>query len=212
MQLSMLARRTRVPVATLKYYLREGLLAPGELLGATRADYGESHVERVRLIRTLITVGGLSIDRVRLVVAALDDPPPTRHELLATAHEVLRPTHRGRPHAAEVHERGPADQLAAALVELLGWPVDPGASAAQQLAEAVATAREDGWSCSDEMLVRWAALAREIAEADVSAELATMAPAEALQHAIVGTVLTDPILVALRRVAQEAVSAERLAH
>jgi hypothetical protein len=37
-----------------------------------------------------------------------------------------------------------------------------------------------------------------------------MPPSEALQHAIVGTVLTDPILIALRRVAQEAVSAERL--
>ena len=212
MQISILARRTGVPVATLKYYLREGLLPPGELLGATRADYGESHVERVRLIRTLITVGGLSIGRVRTVVAALDDPPRTRHELLATAHDVLRATHGGRPHAAAAHERETTEQLAATLIELLDWPVDPRASAAQQLAEVVATAREGGWSCPDEMLVRWGALAREIAEADVSAELAAMPPTEALQHAIVGTVLTDPILVALRRVAQEAVSAERLAH
>ena len=35
-----------------------------------------------------------------------------------------------------------------------------------------------------------------------------MSPGEALRYAIVGNVLTDPVLLALRRVAQEAVSAE----
>jgi DNA-binding transcriptional MerR regulator len=199
MQMSALAEHTGVPVATIKYYLREGLLPPGESRGATRADYDEGHVERVRLIRTLVTVGALSIERVRLVVAALDHPPATRHDLLGTAHDVLRP-------APDVQD----PTLAQALVELLGWPVRPDSSAALQLASAVATARAGGWTCPDAMLVGWGSLARTIAESDVSEELATMPPSEALQHAIVGTVLTDPILVALRRVAQEAVSAERL--
>ena len=45
----------------------------GVLLSATRADYGESHVERVRLVRALIDVAGLSIGRVREVV----EPCPT---------------------------------------------------------------------------------------------------------------------------------------
>lgn len=199
MRLSTLAQQTGVSVATIKYYLREGLLPPGELRGATRAEYDERHVERVGLIRTLITVGGLSIERIRLVVAALDHPPATRHELLGTVHEVLRPP-------LEVDE--PA--LAGNLVELLGWPVAPDSCAALQLASAVAAARAGGWSCPDAMLLGWGSLARTIAEADVSEELATMPPADALAHAIVGTVLTDPILIALRRLAQEAVSAERL--
>lgn len=202
MRMSALAERTGVPVATIKYYLREGLLPPGEARGATRADYDEDHVERVRLIRTLVTVGALSIERVRLVVAALDNPPATRHELLGTAHDVLRP-------ASDAGDAGDA-AFAQTLVELLGWPVRPDSSAALQLASAVATARAGGWSCPDAMLVGWGSLARTIAETDVSEELAAMPPAEALQHAIVGTVLTDPILVALRRLAQEAVSAERL--
>jgi DNA-binding transcriptional MerR regulator len=199
MKMSTLAERTGVPVPTIKYYLREGLLHPGLPQGATRADYDESHLARVRLIRTLVTVGALSIDRVRLVVAALERPPATRHELLGTAHDVLRP-------AADTSETA----LAQSLVELLGWPVRPDSSAALQLASAVATARGGGWSCPDAMLVGWGSLARTLAESDVSEELATMPPSEALQHAIIGTVLTDPILVALRRLAQEAVSAERL--
>lgn len=200
MRMSELAARTGLPVATIKYYLREGLLHPGKARGATRADYDDGHVDRVRLVRTLITVGGLSIERTRRVVGALEDPPGTRHDLLGTAHEVLRPD-------GEVDD-GP---LAQRLAEQLGWAVRPEAAASLQLAAAVATARAGGWDCPEELLVEWAGLVRRIAEADVSHELATMAPADALAHAIVGTVLTDPILIALRRVAQEAVSAERLA-
>lgn len=49
-----------------------------------------------------------------------------------------------------------------------------------------------------------------VAETDVAPALATAPPEEALRYAIVGTVLTDPVLLALRRVAQEAVSARRL--
>jgi DNA-binding transcriptional MerR regulator len=199
MKISTLAERTGVPVPTIKYYLREGLLQPGLTRGATRADYDESHIDRIRLIRTLVTTGALSIERVRLVVTALDHPPATRHELLATAHAVLRPA-----------TDGVQPSLARDLVDLLGWPVSPDSSATLQLADAVATARAGGWSCPDAMLVGWGSLARTIAEVDVSEELGAMPPSEALQHAIVGTVLTDPILIALRRVAQEAVSAERL--
>jgi hypothetical protein len=50
---------------------------------------------------------------------------------------------------------------------------------------------------------------RTVAETDVSAELATSSPADALTRAITGNVLTDPVVIALRRFAQEAVSAER---
>ena len=199
MRISELAAHTGLPVATIKYYLREHLLHPGTAMGATRADYDESHVDRVRLVRTLITVGGLSIERTRTVVAALERPPASRHDLLGTAHAVLRP-------GAEEDDA----TLAGRLVGLLGWPVRADSPAALQLAAAVGTARAGGWDCPEGLLVEWGALARQIAEVDVSDELATMPPADALAHAIVGTVLTDPILLALRRVAQEAVSAEKL--
>lgn len=199
MRISELAERTGQSVATIKYYLREGLLHPGESRGVTRADYDDGHVERVRLVRTLITVGGLSIERTRAVVHALEQPPASRHALLGTAHEVLRP-------AGEVDDT----PLARRLADLLGWPLHPDSPATLQLAAAVTTARAGGWECPDTLLVEWAGLARRIAEVDVSADLAAMPPTEALTHAIVGTVLTDPILIALRRVAQEAVSAERL--
>src|SRR3954471_14727150 len=89
--ISQLSEATGVSIPTLKYYLREGLLHPGHSQGATRATYDDSHVDRVRLVRTLIEVGRLSIERVREVVQALETPPASRHELLGTAHGALRP-------------------------------------------------------------------------------------------------------------------------
>src|SRR6266545_4189804 len=62
MWISELSRRTDVPVATIKYYLREGLLPPGEAAGATRAVYDDSHERRLRLIRARVTRAGRRAD------------------------------------------------------------------------------------------------------------------------------------------------------
>ncbi|MGI8645472.1 MAG: MerR family transcriptional regulator, partial [Nocardioides sp.] len=39
-----LSSRSGVPVPTIKFYLREGILASGEVTSATRAHYSEGHV------------------------------------------------------------------------------------------------------------------------------------------------------------------------
>ena len=198
MRISELADATGVSIATLKYYLREGLLHPGRALGATRADYDDTHVERVRLVRTLIDVGRLSIDRAREVVTALDVPPASRHLLLGTAHDVLRPK------AGE-----PPSEAALARIAALGLPDCAGSPASTQLAQALTSAEAAGWSIADSTLSSWYAAMTQVADADVVPELAAMSPGDALHHAIIGNVLTDPVVIALRRVAQEALSAQR---
>lgn len=72
MQLGDLAARSGVPVATIKYYLREGLLPKGDTGDGRRADYGQGHLVRLVCIRTLIGPGGLSIERCRKALAAAD--------------------------------------------------------------------------------------------------------------------------------------------
>ncbi|RAC11977.1 MerR family transcriptional regulator, partial [Burkholderia multivorans] len=54
MRISELSRRSDVPVATIKYYLREGLLPAGERTSATQAVYTDAHVNRLALIRALL--------------------------------------------------------------------------------------------------------------------------------------------------------------
>ncbi len=51
MRISELVARSGVPLATVKYYLREGLLMPGETTSATQARYDEQHVRRLALVR-----------------------------------------------------------------------------------------------------------------------------------------------------------------
>ena len=39
-----LSRRSGVPIPTIKFYLREGLLPPGVATAANQADYDEEHL------------------------------------------------------------------------------------------------------------------------------------------------------------------------
>ncbi|GGL41264.1 MerR family transcriptional regulator [Phycicoccus endophyticus] len=199
MRISELATRTGVPVPTLKFYLRERVLHPGRATSRTSAEYDEGHVERVRLLRVLAEHGGISVADLRVIVAALEAPPPSRHELLGAAHDVLPGARTGTPAGEEV----------TGLFADLGWPVPADAAFAAGLGEAVDAARAAGVPITPTTLRRYAAAMRHVAEVDVGLALAAASPADALRTVVVGTVLVDPVLAALRRVAQQVVSTER---
>lgn len=55
MRIAELARTAGVPVSTVKYYLRTGILAPAHLSSANQGHYTDEHVARLRLIRELLT-------------------------------------------------------------------------------------------------------------------------------------------------------------
>ena len=63
LRISRLAATTCVPLATVKFYLRELLLHDGELTAPNHAQYDESHVRRLRLVRALLGPGGLQWQR-----------------------------------------------------------------------------------------------------------------------------------------------------
>ncbi|HEY5927188.1 MAG TPA: MerR family transcriptional regulator [Kofleriaceae bacterium] len=72
-----LAKRTGVPIATLKFYLREGLIAPAKKTGRTMAWYHPSTVDRIRSIRELQDRQFLPLELIRKSIdradAATDD-------------------------------------------------------------------------------------------------------------------------------------------
>ncbi|HEX5533122.1 MAG TPA: MerR family transcriptional regulator [Actinomycetales bacterium] len=196
MRISGLSAATGVPVATIKYYLREGLLHQGERTGATQALYDESHVARLRLIRALLTVGGLSVAAVRDVLQSLEHEDVL--EALATAQEGLSPK------LADSLDLNEAQQAMA----ILGWRVGMESAAMRQLAVALQAVGDGGLPLSSESLRRYADAAHRIAEH----EIANMPGdgAEALTYAVVGTVLYEPVLLALRRLAHQDVSERML--
>ena len=193
MRISELSRASGVSVPTIKYYLRERLLPPGLATAATQAQYGEEHVDRLRLIRALVDVGRLPLGAVRGVLRAVDGGAEFTPGAVGTAHEALPPA---PPPGSEPPTR------ALAAVNDLGWHVDPRSSSLRQLEAALAALTDVGMSPSPDLLRTYAQAALDVARADV-ADVPDADPAHAVQYVVVGTVLYEPVLLALRRLAQQ---------
>lgn len=201
MRIAELSERSGVAVPTIKYYLREGLLPPGESIRANQARYDEQHVQRLRLIRVLLDIGRLSVASIRELFAGLDKPNPNLHHALGRALK-----------SAPCDEPPPTGDVAVAdaevgdLLKRRGWQVGDGNPARRQVAEAVAALRRLGNHQQVELIDEYAAAVERIAELDLRL-VASADPETAVHQAVVGTILGDALIVGLRRLAQESRSA-----
>ena len=91
MRISELSRVSGVPVATIKFYLREGLVPEGVRTSPNQAQYDDAHVQRLRLVRALVGVGGLSLAATKNVLGHIDEPTGLTLDLLGTAHQAVAP-------------------------------------------------------------------------------------------------------------------------
>jgi DNA-binding transcriptional MerR regulator len=199
LRISELASRSGVSVATIKYYLRERLLPPGSLTSATQASYDESHLQRLRLIRALIGSAGLSIGQTRQVLQSVDSPPESIHELLGVAAAAVSPAETDRSSHERVHE----------LMRRWGWRVDAkDCTSHAALAEALNALDAAGFELAEGILDDYRGHMEAIAEREV-ASVPTDSPASAVRYVALGTVLIEPVLLALRRMAQQEASARR---
>ena len=85
----------------------------------------------------------------------------------------------------------------------------PDSPAIRSLSAALSAADAAGVGLSPALLRDYAEAVRGVAEVDLWVAERATTPEEALRTVVIGTVMLDPVLVALRRVAQEAVSAQR---
>src|SRR5262245_55321271 len=120
MRIAELSRRSGTSVPSIKYYVREELLPAGTATGRNQAEYGDDHLRRLRLIRALIDVGGLSVAAARQVLAAVDSPDLPPHQLLGAAHESLQ--RQARRDRADPHWQAARAEVVA-LTERRGWAV-----------------------------------------------------------------------------------------
>ncbi|MEU9235977.1 MerR family transcriptional regulator [Streptomyces subrutilus] len=211
MRVSELSRRTGVQVPLIKYYLREGMLPPGRATASNQADYGEEHVHRLRLIRTLIATRGLSAGATKAILDAIAAEQEDLHQVFGIVLGV-RPTVREGDSGAERPSTEPeAAGLADArrLIAEMGWDVSQGNPAAHTLAEVLAALSGLGADIDWHGLLPYARLADSIADLDVQqmrGERDLLAQAE---RAVLVSVLLEPALLALRRLAQEDKSARQ---
>jgi DNA-binding transcriptional MerR regulator len=199
MRIAELSRRSGVPIPTIKYYLREGLLSPGERTSPNQARYTEAHVQRLRLIRALIDVGHLSIAATRDVLASIDAPGATLHERLGKAQHAVMPVLE-----TDVDEVSLA--LAAREVEEFarrrGWQVKESNPGWSLLIQVLATLHSLGQDDLAGLLDDYADAAQGLADVEVRCVLSRGDAESILEGVVIGTTLGDTLLAALRRLAQ----------
>ncbi|MGW5653617.1 MerR family transcriptional regulator [Streptomyces humi] len=210
MRLARLSERSGVPVATIKYYLREGLLPPGRQVNTTTAEYDEEHLRRLRLVRAMIQVGRVPVAKVREVLGHVDDESLGRTIRVGAALWAL-------PQVPEPDEDDEYVRVAhrevGALLSTLGWEnakqlttISP---AYRQLVVTVAAFRRLGYDWDSELLVTRAKLMHQAAIADLDFLETHPSEKEKVAAAVASAVLVEPMLQALHRLAQEEETARR---
>ncbi|MER6998093.1 MerR family transcriptional regulator [Streptomyces sp. NPDC000410] len=203
MRLAELSERSGVPTATIKYYLREGLLQPGRRVTATQAEYDDEHLRRLRLVRALIQVGGIPVAAAREVITAITDDSLDHHMRLGAAVWAI-------PHGPEPDEgdlsTSAARRTADTLLERLGWgfgrEVGAQSPAYRMLIAGIATMDRLGYPCDVEHLSLYARSAAELASVDLDLVEEYEGEEQQVEAAVALTVLYEPVLLSLRRLAQ----------
>jgi DNA-binding transcriptional MerR regulator len=208
MRVAELSRRSGVPVPTIKFYLREGLLPPGEFSSPNQARYGDAHLRRLRLVRALIDIGRLPIARIRDLLAEIDGPEPNLHHILGSA--LMPAAGREAPAAEAVAE---AESRVNALIERRGWWISPESTARRAIAEAMVALQELDVPEPIEMIDAYADTADQLAAIDMELVRRRLDdPVSLVYGAVIGTIVGDNLIAALRRLAQEHVSAKLLGY
>ncbi|WUT01154.1 MerR family transcriptional regulator [Streptomyces sp. NBC_00708] len=203
MRIGELSRRSGVPVPTIKFYVREGLLPAGRLTSPNQASYDDGHERRLRLIRALLDVGGLPLAAIGDVLRVMEDPAQPVHEVLGVAAKRLSPSS-GDESGPEL---GAAREEVADLLKRMGWRAGPASPGGESLAGVLVALRRAGHGAFIDLLDDYAAVAEQVALIDLDYVSRRVAREDMVESVVVGTVLGEAMFGALRRLAHTEASA-----
>lgn len=164
--------------------------------------YSEQHIRRLRLIRSLIDIGGLSISHVRATLAAVDDESTPMHGAFGVVMHGLdevpadtRPTNIEAAYS-EVQE----------WLSSRGWHIQSEAPAPHRLAELVATMRRFDFPTMLTDFDSVADIIERTAQIEVEYARAMSDRTAAVETMLIGTAILERAIVEVRRLALEAAS------
>ncbi|WP_150307704.1 MerR family transcriptional regulator [Planctomonas psychrotolerans] len=202
MRLGELSEATGVSPASIKFYLRSGLLAAGDPIHPTRADYGDRHVRRLALIQGLRSVVGLGLDDIRRILDAAigaDDSPAQRLMLLRTVQHVVLGLD-GSPAEPSPSVDG--------LVQAMGWPGDP-SEARFAVDRHVAAMEAAGIAPGADVLAAYGRAADAIAEAQLTVTHARDDLEDVILTAAIGMHMHNQLILKIVALAQASHSIRR---
>lgn len=198
LRISELSRQSETSVSTIKFYIREGLLFPGQATARNQAFYNEKHLERLDLIRRLKEFAGLSIETIGAVLnAAGAEPDEVRSMgagLDATGSLPKSPRSKYRVDSLEMISR---------LIESKGWEISEDDTTIEDIASALEKILE-GWpfELPDKMLENYADLTYEMVQMEILDDWHEGLDEDGvLKFALLGTFLFEPLILAMRRLA-----------
>jgi DNA-binding transcriptional MerR regulator len=199
MRVAELSRRTGVPVPTIKYYLREALLPPGERTSPNQARYGDNHVQRLRMIRALVEVGGLSIAAVKEVLRAVDSPDKPVFNVLGAVQGSLESP---KPDPDGESWQAARDRVAE-LIESRGWHAKVDSPPGEALVAALVSLHELGQDDLADMIDDYASACEVLARSELAYVDRRKDIEGLVESMVIGTVFGDVILAAIRRLAHQ---------
>lgn len=191
-----LAKQSGVSVPTIKYYLREGLLQPGHRTSVNQASYGEKHLQRLRLIRALVTVAKLPIEKVREVVQVVSKEPPVIEAMAITQDALV-----GNAEMEVGNEM--ATQLLAEIISARGWNSHEGSPAHVAAVNAIARLQKENFDAILGAINDYAEAADTVGRIDVQAVAVSENLEAMIRGVVLGSVLRRPLLDALVLLAQQ---------
>jgi DNA-binding transcriptional MerR regulator len=199
-RISELSEQTGVPVPTIKYYLREGLLPEGDRRTPRLTEYDERHVRRLELLRILRDVGDVPVDGLRRLVAATETTGTSVQELFATAADALAPT---PPPAGPA--RPATREVADAIIAQAGWHhVRPDSADRDNLAATLELLGAfDTHPRDPSEIAPYIEAADQLARYEIGHLDDTKDRVGLLEEMIVGQVVFATVLTTLRRLAEE---------
>jgi DNA-binding transcriptional MerR regulator len=198
MKVSELSRRAAVPLPTIKFYIREGLLPAGERTAKNQADYSEEHLERLSLIRALKDDAGLSISTIAKMLGASDRAGANFIEAAIDAIE--RPVGPAIDESSE--EFRAAQQTMLEIGRRMGWDNSSLSGAVRDAARALVRIQRAFPMDAAPVVRLYADLAERIAQLEIPEDWSTKQPRMAtLRYAVLGTLLFEPLILSLRRMA-----------
>jgi DNA-binding transcriptional MerR regulator len=223
-----LSRASGVPIPTIKYYLRAGLLPEGERTSKNQAQYGDEHLRRIKLERALSDYGGLSIATIGELLRKAEDPGTELTNLLRDAQASVPPhresnrdntshgkSDRGKSDHGESDRAGSepggsgrderweaAAERVAGLLERRGWQDCAKHPALSTVIDILATSDALGNDVLARSLDTYAEAVEIIAAADLARVEEATDRTQTVEVVVIGTLLGDSLIAALRRVAQ----------
>lgn len=205
MRMAGLSKATGIPIPTIKFYLREGLLPAGQRTSPNQSQYDDDHVHRLGLIRGLTEIGGLPLAVIAEILAVMDDPALPLHEVFGAVQRTVTRQITNR-HGMGVE---PRYDLVDAVMRERGWNHPDNSEHRLAAATLLALMESLRLRHSAETLSTYALAAEMTAEVDLAGVKSQSSRQTMIENIVATTFLGDALLATLRRMAQTVTSAEQ---